>query len=120
MNIPQPDTEVLFLRAHFEMCSTQFYASALQPKTLASQNPCKPPIIQAILQDTLHRILRGIRGAGDEPDSQRIISGGRGYKRAPILGRCLLRAQKIEETHRGHASNKLLMAILCQWTHLSS
>ena len=67
-------TGVLFLRAHLELCSQQFYASALQPMHPSHIIVTRPPD-PSPLRVSCHRILRGLRARGDNPNTPTLNFG---------------------------------------------
>ena len=109
----RPKTGVLPLRAHLNLCSQQFYASALQPMHLSHlivTSLPNPHLLRATLQASYHRILRGLRLRGDDPNAPPFIFGGVLEEGAYPLARRLLRGQMIEDVVRSQASNKVLLA----------
>ena len=74
------ETGVLHLRVHLELCSQQFYASALQPLAAQSSNrhlPSRPQPLQGYPPEaSYHRILRCLRVRNDVLNSPSLIFGG--------------------------------------------
>ena len=70
------ETGALPLRAHLELRSQQFYASALQPlhpSYLIITSPPRPRLLTATLQASYHRYLRSLRVRGDDPNAPTLI-----------------------------------------------
>ena len=107
------ETGVLPMRAHLELCSQQYYASALQPLhpshliVTSSSDSLSP---RDTLQASYHHILRGMRTRRDDPNAPPLIFGGVLEEGAYPLARCLLRVQMIEEIVQYQAPNKVFMA----------
>ena len=99
------ETRVLPLRAHLELCSQQFYASALQPSHL-------PRHLRATLQASYHRALRGLRVKSDNSNDRPPppSTSGACWKMAPYpLARRLLRVRMIGEIIWYKEPNKVLL-----------
>ena len=92
-----------------ELCSQQNYDSALQPMH-PSHLIVTPRPLRATLQVPYHRILRGLRTRGDDPNAPPLIFVGVLEERAYHLVRRLLRGLMIEDIIRSQAPNKVLMA----------
>ena len=93
-------TGVLPLRAHLELCSKQFYSSALkpmQPSYLIVTSPPNPPSPQSHPQALFHCILRDQRVRGDDPNIPPVIFGGVLEEGTYPLARRFLRGQMIRE-----------------------
>ena len=102
-------TGVLLFRAHPELCSQQFYASALHPNHPSNLSHLHPPPLMAILHASYNRVLRGLRARGDEPNAPLlpVIFGAYtdSLARRPLQGRIA------GEIVRSQAPNKVLCAI---------
>ena len=68
-----------------------------------------PRPLRATLQDSYHRILRGLQARGDDTGAPPLIFGGVLEEGAYPLARRLLRGRMIEIV-RSHAPNKVLMS----------
>ena len=68
----------------------QFYVITLQPKHpshLIVTSPPDPRLLRATLQTSYHRILRGLRVRGDDPNAPPLIFGGMLEEGAYLLAR---------------------------------
>ena len=107
------ETGVFPLRALLALCCQQFYASALQllhPSHLIITSSSEPRLLRATLQASYHRIHKGLRVRGDDPNAPTLILGGVLEEGAYPLARRLLRGRMIVETIRSQALNRVLMA----------
>ena len=107
------ETGAIILRVHLELCSQQFYASAIR-KSYHSHligHPPPPPSGQP----SYHRVVRDLRARGDNPNNPPpllpIIFGGVLEEDSYHLARRLLRGLMIGEITRTLAPNQGLMAI---------
>ena len=113
------ETGILLLKVHLELCSQQFFASALQPlhpSHLIFTFPLDPRLLRATLQNSYYHILRGLQVRSDDPNALPLIFGGMLEEGPHPLVRRLLRGRMIEEIVRSQALNKVLMATRLQLT----